>query len=186
MQKFTRRAATLSAFSALALAAACGNGVGNSNAQRIDARVQATLNYLYANYPDSREVSQKSVAQLVMPVITEAGFGIGGGYGRGALLVNGVPVDYYSATSANFGIQIGAQQYAHVLFFMTNDALERFRRTDGWAVGADIEYAFSNVGENFRADSSSSVSPVVAYLFAQAGAKFGATLEGVKYTRIIP
>jgi len=186
MLKLTRRAVALSAFAALGLTAACGNGVGTMNAQKIDARVDATLGHLFSEYPESREVAAKSVATLVMPVITEAGFGLGGSYGQGALRINEVTVDYYSAAAANFGLQIGAQQYAHVLFFMTQDALERFRRTEGWAVGADIEYAFSDEGDNFRTDTNSGLSPVVAYVFAQAGARIGATLEGVKYTRIIP
>lgn len=186
MQKFTRRTAALSGIAALGLTAACGNGVGTMNAQKIDARVDATLGYLFSEYPEAREVAAKSVATLVMPVITEAGFGLGGAYGKGALRINEATIDYYSAASANIGLQVGAQQYAHVLFFMTQDALARFRRTEGWAIGADIEYAFSNDGDNFRTDTYSGISPVVAYVFAQAGARFGATLEGVKYTRIIP
>ncbi len=80
---------------------------------------------------------------LVMPLVTEAGFGLGGSYGRGALRVGGTTVDYYSATQASFGLQIGAQQYAHVLFFMTEEALSEFRRSYGWAAGADLEYAVS-------------------------------------------
>ena len=64
-----------------------------------------------------------------MPLVTEAGFGFGGSYGRGALRIEGVTVDYYSATKATFGFQIGAQQYAHALFFMTPEALEEFRRS---------------------------------------------------------
>jgi lipid-binding SYLF domain-containing protein len=186
MLKLTRRALALSAFAALGLTAACGNGVGTMNAQNIDARVDATLGHLFEEFPESREVAAKSVATLVMPVITEAGFGLGGSYGQGALRINGVTVDYYSAAAANLGLQIGAQQYAHVLFFTTQDALERFRRTEGWAIGADIEYAFSNEGDNLRTDTFSGLSPIVAYVFAQAGARFGATLEGMKYTRIIP
>ncbi|WP_375172830.1 YSC84-related protein [Pseudooceanicola sp.] len=186
MLKLTRRALALSAFAALGLTAACGNGVGNMNGQKIDARADATLGHLFNLHPEAREVASKSVATLVMPVITEAGFGFGGSYGQGALRIDGVTVDYYSAAAANIGLQIGAQQYAHVLFFMTQNALERFRRTEGWAVGADIEYAFSDDGENLRTDTNAGLSPVVAYVFAQAGARFGATLEGLKYTRIIP
>ncbi|WP_407493514.1 YSC84-related protein [Pseudooceanicola sp. MF1-13] len=186
MTKFSRRALGLAALAAMGLTAACGNPIGNTNPQKIDARVDATLGFLYENYPEAREVQAKSVAVLVMPVITEAGLGIGGSYGQGALRIDGYTVDYYSAAAANVGLQIGAQQYAHVLFFMSQQSLERFRRNEGWAAGADIEYAFSHEGENFRTDTNSGLSPVVAYVFAQAGARIGATLEGVKYTRIIP
>ena len=91
-----------------------------------------------------------------------------------------------SATKGSFGLQIGAQQYAHVLFFMTEPALTGFRRSQGWAAGADVEYVFKDQGGNLRAETTTSVAPVIAVIFGQAGLLVGATLEGVKYTRIIP
>ena len=121
-----------------------------------------------------------------MPLVTEAGLGLGGGYGRGALRVGGATVDYYSTTKASAGIQIGAQQYAHVLFFMTDDALMNFRRSPGWAAGANIEYAFPDRGETLAAETTTQLAPIIAVIFGQSGLRAGATLEGVKYTRIIP
>lgn len=171
---------------ATGLLAACDNGMTGNGGSRIDARVDATLAHLYSQYPGTSDLRDKSVGQLVMPLITEAGFGIGGSYGRGALRVGGVTVDYYSSTQATFGLQIGAQQYAHVLFFMTNQALTEFRNSPGWAVGADVEYAVSNRGENLSAETTTSLSPVIAIVFGQAGLLAGATVEGTKYTRIIP
>ena len=121
-----------------------------------------------------------------MPLVTKAGFGIGGSYGRGALRVGGSTVDYYSTTQASFGLQIGAQQYAHALFFMTQEALQGFRSSPGWAVGADVEYVFKDQGENISAETTTTLAPVVAVVFGQAGLIAGATVEGTKYTRIIP
>jgi len=186
MTGLTRRSFTLGALAGTPLLAACGNGVGSNGAQRIDARVDTTLNYLFETYPNTRDLADKSTGMLVMPLVTEAGFGLGGGYGRGALRVGEATVDYYSAASAGFGLQIGAQQYTHVLFFMTDQSLEDFRRSTGYAIGADIEYAFSDIGETLKAETTTTMSPVVAVVFGQAGLKFGATLEGTKYTRIIP
>ncbi|MCR8725611.1 YSC84-related protein [Frigidibacter sp. ROC022] len=168
------------------LLAACNNGVGSRGAEAIDARVDATLNFLYGKYPGTRSLADKAAGMLVMPLVTKAGFGIGGSYGRGALRVGGVSVDYYSAASATVGLQIGAQQYAHVLFFMTEEALAGFRRSYGYAVGGDIEYTFNDNGENLSAETTTSLAPVIALIFGQAGLIVGATLEGTKYTRIIP
>ena len=185
MSILTRRGFALSALSASTLAA-CGNGVGSNGAAKIDARVDTTLNFLYTKYPSTQELAAKSVGQLVMPLVTEAGFMVGGGYGRGALRIGGTTVDYYSATKGSFGLQIGAQQYAHVLFFMTDEALMRFRRSSGWAAGADVEYVFNDIADNVRAETTTSTAPILAVIFGQAGLLAGATLEGVKYTRIIP
>lgn len=182
----TRRGFAVSALAGLTVTAACGNGVGSSGPATIDARVNATLEQMYSQYPNTVDLAAKSTGMLIMPLVTEAGFGFGGGYGRGALRVNNVTVDYYSNTKASAGFQIGAKQYAHVLFFMTQDALEDFRRSHGWTAGADLDYVLSDRGDSISADTNTLRSPILAAIFGQAGLYAGASLEGAKYTRIIP
>ena len=182
----SRRNFTFAAAAAPLLLAGCNNAVGSGNAETIDARADATLEYMYNEFPQTLDLAQKATGILVMPLVTEAGFGIGGGYGRGALRINGSTVDYYAATTANIGFQIGAQQYAHVLFFMTEEVLTTFRRSPGWSLGADAEYAYAGKGGALKADTTTLNAPIVAVVFGQAGLRVGATLEGQKYTRIIP
>jgi lipid-binding SYLF domain-containing protein len=170
---------------AATLLAACGNGVGSGGAAQIDARVDATRDFLFNTYPGTRDLAQQAAGVLFMPLITEAGLIYGGGYGRGALRVGGVTVDYYSATKATFGLQIGAQQYAHALFFMTEAALGQFRRSPGWAAGADLRYATPQQGASLGKETTE-LEPVIALVFGQQGLIAGATLAGTKYTRIIP
>ncbi len=183
---FSRRAFTLGAVATTTMAAACGNGVGGRGSQTIDARVTATLQEMYRTYPNTAQLAQKANGMLVMPLVTEAGLGFGGAYGRGALLIDDITVDYYSVAKASGGLQIGAQQYAHVLFFMTEEALNGFRRSPGWAAGADLEYVISDRGDSVEAATTTALAPVLAAVFGRAGLRVGATLEGTKYTRIIP
>ncbi|WP_333712911.1 YSC84-related protein [Yoonia sp.] len=166
--------------------AACGNGIGSGGAATIDARVDTTLDAMYQAYPGTRDLATRAAGVLVMPLVTEVGLGLGGSFGRGALRVGPSTVDYYTAVAGSAGLQIGAQQFSHVLFFMTPEALQQFRSSPGWAAGADIEYAFSNQSEMLRAETTTSLSPVIAVVFGQTGLRVGATLEGTKYTRIIP
>ena len=173
-------------FMVLCFSAACSNGIGSNNTAQIDARVDATLNAMYDIYPSTEQLAEKASGMLIMPLITEGGFGIGAGFGRGALRVGGSNVDYYSAASASAGFQIGAQQYSHVLFFMTENALEDFRKSNGWAAGANVEYVFKGQGNSLTADTTTTLSPVVAVVFAQVGLRLGITLDGIKYMRIIP
>lgn len=184
--RITRRGVTLGILASVTTTAACGNGVGSNNAAVIDARVDATLSQMYNLYPNTRTLAEKSTGMLVMPLVTEAGFVFGGAYGRGALRINDTTVDYYSTVKGNAGLQIGAQQYAHVLFFMTQDALSGFRRSSGWAAGADLEYVIKDEGNSIATDTNTLTSPILAAVFGQAGFRIGATLEGAKYTRIIP
>ncbi len=185
MTLLNRRGFALGALAAPALAA-CGNGIGSNGATTIDARVDSTTQFMFDKYPGTQDLARKASGMLVMPLITEVGLGIGGSFGRGALRVGNTTVDYYSSASGSAGLQIGAQQFSHVLFFMTGDALVDFRRSQGWAAGADVEYVISDVGEAIRAETTTTLSPVIAVIFAQAGLRVGATLEGTKYTRIIP
>ena len=184
------RRAFLSASGAAALLAGCdtalvGNGVGSQGAAQIDARVDATRDYLFGTYPGTRDLANKALGILFMPLVTEVGFGFGGGYGRGALRINGSTVDYYSATRASFGLQIGAQQYAHALFFMTDESLAGFRRASGWVAGADIRYATPEQGGSIGKDTTE-LEPVIGLIFGQQGLIAGATVSGSKYSRIIP
>lgn len=186
MSDLTRRGFTLGALAGVPVVAGCANGVGSSGGARIDARVNATLEHMYSRYPGTRDLAEKSNGMLIMPLITEGAFVFGGGYGQGALRIDNVTVDYYSATKGSVGFQLGAKQFAHVLFFMTDEALERFRRGSGWAAGGDIQYVFKDTGETLRVDSTTSNSPVLAVIFGQAGLMAGVSLEGLKYNRIIP
>lgn len=185
MSNFSRRGFALGALSATTLAA-CSNGIGGSGAATIDARVDSTLNSMYSSFPGTRQLAERSSGMLVMPLVTEVGLGIGGSFGRGALRIGNSTVDYYSGASGSAGLQIGAQQFSHVLFFMTNQSLQEFRSGPGWAAGADLEYAFRDQSEMLRAETTTSLAPVIAVVFAQTGLRLGATLEGTKYTRIIP
>ncbi|PWJ19388.1 YSC84-related protein [Jannaschia seohaensis] len=185
MTAFSRRRFLAAASAPLALAA-CGNGVGSPGGEMIDARVDAAIAFMEDTLPETRDLRARSAGMLMMPLMTEAGLGIGGAFGRGALRVDGVTVDYYSATAASVGLQIGAQQYAHALFFMTPAALSNFRQSPGWVAGADLEYAASSNARAFTTDTTSLTTPVVAVIFGQAGLLAGATIEGQKYNRIIP
>ena len=185
MTLISRRNFALSALATTTLSA-CGNGIGGSGASVIDSRANSTLAFMYNSYPGTRDLAAKASGMLVMPVVTEAGLGLGGSFGRGALRIGETTVDYYSAAAASAGLQIGAQQYSTVLFFMTQQSLTDFRRASGWAAGADIEYALNSTGETLRAETTTSLAPVIAVVFAQAGFRAGATVEGTKYTRIIP
>lgn len=165
--------------------AACNNGIGSNGASQIEARVSATQDYLFNQYPGTRDLAARSAGVLYMPLMTEVGAGFGGAFGRGALRIQGVTVDYYAAAKGSFGLQIGAQQYAHALFFTTPEALEKFRRSSGWAVSGDIRYASPEEGASIGKESTE-LNDVVALVFGQQGLIAGASLAGVKYTRIIP
>ena len=94
MDPVSRRIFLGTAGSALLLTAACGNGIGSDGGLKIDARDDATQNFLFTQYPGTRDLASRASGVLYIPLVTEAGFGIGGGFGRGALRINNATVDY--------------------------------------------------------------------------------------------
>ena len=186
MTNHLSRRGLLAAGAATTLLAACGNPVGNFNAERLDSRVDATRDFLRQNHPELSNLFQDAQGILYMPLVTEAGFFLGGSFGQGALRIADATVDYYSATRLSAGLQFGAQQYAHVLFFMTPQALQDFRASDGWAASADLRYALPEEGGSAGVQTTTMFSPVIAVVFGQAGLIAGASLAGVRYQRIIP
>ena len=186
MNILSRRSMIAGAAIATFALAGCDNGLGGTGAQVIDARADTSLNFLYNTFPGTQDLADNAVGVLIMPLVTEASFGFGASIGRGVLRVGDVSVDYYLAAQASFGFQAGAQQFAHALFFMTEDALADFRNSPGWAAGAELKYAINERGETISADTTTILSPVIAVVFGQAGLIAGASIEGTKYTRIIP
>lgn len=180
MIALTRRAAlaALAAASFAPLAAEAESG------PEIDANVDRALRELYATVPGSEELAARARGVLVMPSVVKGGLIIGGSYGEGALRVGGATEAYYSVAAASIGYQIGVQQTAHALFFMTDPALNRFRTAKGWELGADAEFTVPGDGISLNLDSTSAGKPVIAIVFAQDGLLAGASLEGAKYTRI--
>src|SRR5690242_8825611 len=108
-----------------------------SERAKIDADVKEAVANLYKTVGGSKELAAKSKGMLVFPSVYKAGLGVGGQYGKGALLINQRPVAYYSTAAASFGFQAGAQARSLVFMFMTDEALKKFRNSQGWDVGGD-------------------------------------------------
>lgn len=155
-----------------------------SKRQSIDASVDGTMSRLYTTVKGSRELVAKSRGILVFPSVLQVGFVVGGQYGEGALRVGGSTAGYYSTISGSFGLQAGAQSKAIIFCFMTQDALDKFRATDGWAAGADASVALVTVGANGVIDTNTATHPVEAFVLTNAGLMADVSLAGTKVTRL--
>lgn len=155
-----------------------------SSAYEIDAGVDRTLHAFSRRIRGARDLLDKAAAVLVFPTVLKAGMGIGGEYGEGALLIRGRTAGYYNTVSASIGFQLGAQARSVIIAFMTYEALEGFRRVDGWKVGVDGSVALITVGLGGSIDTSKIASPIVGFIFDGKGLMYNLTLEGSKISRI--
>ena len=150
----------------------------------IDADVDAALARLYAQDPSAREMVAKARGTLVFPSVISAGFVIGGSYGQGALRVGGHSARYYSTAAGSVGLLAGAEAKSVFLLFMTDEALAKFRASDGWTVGADASVTLVNVGANAQVDSKTAQQAIVGYVLTKGGLMANLSLDGTKISRL--
>ncbi|ALL65220.1 putative lipoprotein [Paraburkholderia caribensis MBA4] len=155
-----------------------------SKRQSIDASVDGTMSRLYTTVNGSRELVSKARGILVFPSVLQVGFVVGGQYGEGSLRVGGSTVGYYSTISGSFGLQAGAQSKAIIFLFMTQDALDKFRSSDGWSVGADASVALVKMGANGAVDTTTATAPVEVFILTNAGLMADVSLAGTKVSKL--
>jgi lipid-binding SYLF domain-containing protein len=151
---------------------------------KIDTKSQEALEKLRGYFADAGPLLDKAAGVLVFPDVVKMGFGVGGQYGEGVLLVDDKPAAYYATAGASFGLQLGAQFKSEVILFMTEEALQNFRNSQGWEVGVDGSVAVVDTGAGGKIDSRTATQPVVAFIFSNKGLMGNLTLEGSKITRI--
>lgn len=171
----------------LATACTTTSTTGGSPAAKrssIDSSVDSALSRFHAQVGGSRELTSKARGVLVFPTVVSAGLGVGGSYGQGALRVGGRSVGYYSTTAASVGLIAGADSKAVILLFMTQEALDKFRASNGWTVGADASVTMLNVGASAAIDSRTVQQPIVGFAMSNAGLMANLSLDGTKVNRL--
>jgi lipid-binding SYLF domain-containing protein len=155
-----------------------------ASAAVIDADADATLHSFVRQNPGAQELGNKAAGVLVFPSLLKAGFGFGGEYGEGLLLIHGKPAGYYNLVSASFGFQLGVQARSVIIMFMTNEALAAFDRRAGWRVGVDGSVVFVTLGVGGSIDTDKITTPVIGFVIDPRGLMYNLTLEGSKISRI--
>ena len=157
---------------------------GAAGASSIDADANETLHSFVRQVPGAKELATKAAGILVFPNVVKAGIGIGGEYGEGILLNQKQVEGYYNLISASFGFQLGVQARSIIIMFMTQDALDGFKRRAGWKIGVDGSVTIITVGVGGSIDSDKIVSPVIGFVLDPTGLMYNLTLEGTKISRI--
>lgn len=150
----------------------------------IDAKVEAALDEFYSTIAAGKPLANKAKGILVFPSVLKAGFGLGGEFGEGALLIGGATQAYYNIASASIGFQIGAQVKKEVIMFMTDEALARFQASDGWEAGVDGSVAIAEWGAAEQISTETIRDPIIGFIFSNKGLMYNLSFEGSKITRI--
>lgn len=157
---------------------------GAASPQEINLSVKLALERFHRQVEGSESFASSAKGLLVMPNVKKAALIVGGEYGEGALLIDGKTEAYYNLLSASYGLQIGAQAKDIIIAFMTEEALQRFRASEGWEAGVDGNIALVDVGGGERVDTTTVRDPIVAFVFDVKGLIADLSLKGSKFTRI--
>ncbi|WP_457593265.1 lipid-binding SYLF domain-containing protein [Hydrogenimonas sp.] len=150
----------------------------------LDIEIKETIKQFNDEAKGGAEFLRKAKGYLVFPNVYKAGFGIGGEYGEGALLIGGRIVDYYSTAAASIGFQFGVQKKSIIVVFLTQKALDDFRKSEGWKAGVDGSIAIAKWGVGEDLNTIDFKDPVVGFVFGNKGLMYNLTLEGAKFTKI--
>ncbi len=155
-----------------------------ASAEKLDRRSDEALKDFAEAVEGSEVFLEQAAGYLVFPRVVKVGVGVGAEHGEGVLRVGGQTVDYYATTSGSVGFQLGAQAKSIVIIFMTQDALNDFRKSEGWKVGIDGSVAIIDIGAGKTIDSTNISDPVVGFIFGSKGLMYNLTLEGSKFTKL--
>ena len=155
-----------------------------ASAAEIDSAANKALVVFKEDVNGADVFLNQAAGYLVFPKVYKAGIGVGGETGEGVLRVGGSPVGYYRVAAGSVGFQLGAQAKSIVIVFMTREALDRFRKSDGWRVGVDGSVALIDIGAGKTIDSDNVRDPVVGFIYGSKGLMYNLTLEGTKFTKI--
>ena len=167
------------------LLALTSNAMAKS-ADEIDKDANAAINMFIAENKGGDAFLVKAKAFLVFPDIKEAGMFIGGKYGEGVLRVQRTTKAYYSIKSASIGMQMGAQQYAMIIAFTSDAALNKFLLDDDWKTDVDGKIAIAEWNSKEELDDIDFDDDMVAFVFDSKGMMGSLTMEGTQFERIKP
>jgi len=154
------------------------------NRDKLVARARQALSELEASEPRTRFFARHGYAVLVFPSILKAGLVFGGETGDGVLFEHGRVAGFYNLSGGSWGLQIGGQDFAYALYFMTPGSLRYLHQSSGFQVGTGPSIVVVNKGAGVEADSTTLTHDVYAFPFNEKGLMANLTLEGSKITRL--
>ncbi|HLJ60242.1 MAG TPA: YSC84-related protein [bacterium] len=152
--------------------------------EEIDASVDAALSRFTEQVTGADAFLRDAKGVLVFPDVIQAGIGVGGEYGEGALRVHGQTVAYYNIASGSVGFQLGAQKKDIILVFLQDKALRDFQAKQGWQAGVDGSVVLVNLGAHASIDTTTFDQPIVGFVVGQEGLMYNLTLQESKISKL--
>ena len=161
-------------------------GLSAKSMLEIDAAIESSLNRFTEEIQGAESYLEGARGILVIPRMWKAGVLLGFEFGEGALIVDGIKIQYYKALTTSVGLQIGVGSKDLIVLFFDDTAMDNFLYSSGWEVGVDGAVALFSRGAAGAVDSITFKDPIVGFVFGQKGLIAGVSMEGTKFTKIWP
>ena len=161
-------------------------GLSAKSIIEIDAAIESSLNRFTEEIQGAESYLEGARGILVIPRMWKAGVLLGFEFGEGALIVDGIKIQYYKALTTSVGLQIGVGSKDLILLFFDDTAMDNFLYSSGWEVGVDGAVALFPLGAVGAADTNTFKDAIVGFVFGQKGLIAGVSMEGTKFTKIWP
>ena len=155
-----------------------------ASAKEIDVGVDEALMKFEKEVKAGKSFLESSKGLLVFPKVLKGRAGFGGEWGEGALRIGGKTVDYYSTLQGSFGLQLGGEIKTVVVAFLEEEALKRFRESEGWKAGVDGSVSLVTLGAGGAIDTNNLKDPIVGFVIGQKGLMYNLSFEGTKFTKL--
>ena len=127
---------------------------------------------------DSRvaDLIETSAAYAVFPNIGKAAFLVGGAHGDGELVILGVAVGKTEVSELSVGLQAGGQAFSEIIFFQTDEDVERFK-------SGKVEFSsgFSAVAVGGATDKPAYREGVIVFTYTKGGLMAEMSVGGQKF-----
>ncbi len=167
----------------VALIGCASTGKGTNDEKRAEIRKSstATLEKLYEANPAAKEYMRKCAGYATFSSANLNVFFVaaGGGYGL-AKDKNSGEITYMNMGEGGVGFGLGAKDYNITMFFMTQDALDKFIES-GWAFGANADATAQANEKGGSADGEVYTGDVKVYSMTETGLALQATVKGTKF-----
>jgi lipid-binding SYLF domain-containing protein len=92
--------------------------------------VQIAVETFKATDSSMKKLFDSAAGYVVFPNVGKGGFILGGAHGNGLVFEKGQQIGRASLTQVTVGAQVGGQEYSEVIFFETQVALDRFKKSN--------------------------------------------------------
>jgi lipid-binding SYLF domain-containing protein len=146
------------------------SALAEESAAEQERKVQDTIN-VFKGAGESGTFFNNSYGFAVFPTIGQAGFIVGGSYGKGRVYKQGVYVGNSSVGKGSIGFQAGAQAYSQIIFFQDQRAFDEFT-SGNFEFGADASAVAVTAGASASASTAGGTST------SASGGQHDATTKG--------